>query len=216
KDKAQSIQRDKIREARMNGESDVTVERSDDQITIKPVEVNPDIYQERNLIRLIITGGDKPIEDLKDITVAEYLLPILRDYLDYFEDPVSKKIVEFGLSQIDRNKKIEPKDFIYNEDQDISRIAVDYTMSKYEYAKWEERGVYLQTQPMPEKNFKKDTYQSILRFKLHKVRKDIKEMESLIKQEGISDEQKLLDIQVLQALLKERNDIAKELTQIIY
>jgi DNA primase len=216
RDRAQQIQREKIRESRLSGESDVTIERGEDTISIKPVEVNPDIYQERNLIRLLVTGGDTALEDQKELTVGAYLLPILKDYLEYFEDPISKKIVEFGIQQLEKNKKIEPKDFLYNADQEISKMSVDYTMSKYEYAKWEERGVYLQTQPMPEKNFKKDTYQSILRFKLHKVKKDIKEIETLIKLPDITEEQKLIDIQVLQALLKERNDIAKELTQIIY
>ena len=216
KEWANQLQREKIREARQNSDNEVIIERTEDQISLKPVELNPDILQEKNLIRLLVTGADKHIENHEGPTVSEYLLPILEDYLDYFEDPTSKKIVEYGIKKIKLGEKVVPSDFINNTDQDISQISVDYTMSKYEYAKWEERGVYLQTQPMPEKNFKKDTYQSILRFKLHKVKKDLKEMEILLKSPDISDDQKIIDIQVLQALLKERNDIAKELTQIIY
>jgi DNA primase len=216
KEWANQLQRDKIREARQNSDNEVIIERTEDQVSLRPVEVNPDILQEKNLIRLLVTGADKHIENQEGPTVSEYLLPILEDYLDYFEDPTSKKIVEYGLNKIKLGEKVFPSDFINNTDQDISQISVDYTMSKYEYAKWEERGVYLQTQPMPEKNFKKDTYQSILRFKLHKVKKDLKEMEILLKSPDITDDQKIIDIQVLQALLKERNDIAKELTQIIY
>ena len=215
KEKFNQLQRDKLREARLSGDTDVTVEKKEEIITIKPLETNPDIIQERNLIRLLVTGGDKTFEDQQDLTIGNYILDILKDYLDFFEDPISKKIVEFGIERINSGRTIEPKDFINHPDIEISKTSVDYTMSKYEYAKWEERGVYLQTQPMPEKNFKKDTYQSILRFRMHKVKKEIREVELLLKSPDITDEQKMIDIQVLQALLKERNEISKELTQIV-
>ena len=66
---------------------------------------------------------------------------------------------------------------------------------------------------MPEENFKKDCYESILRFRLRVLKKEINELEKMILEN--TDEDKMIDIKVLQQLLNERNEIAKELTQIV-
>ncbi|HMS70433.1 MAG TPA: hypothetical protein PKD18_19940, partial [Saprospiraceae bacterium] len=145
--------------------------------------------------------------------VHEYLIPFVEENIDFLSNKAYKKIFEFAISKFKAGQKIAFKDFIHHEDADIRDTAVDLSISKYAFANWEEKGIFLQTQQMPEENFKKDCYESILRFRLRVLKKEINELEKMILEN--TDEDKMIDIKVLQQLLNERNEIAKELTQIV-
>ncbi|MBK8635423.1 MAG: hypothetical protein IPN72_18380 [Saprospiraceae bacterium] len=136
-----------------------------------------DEHQERDLVRILITSCDLMLEKNGDVTVHEYLIPFVEENIDFLSNKAYKKIFEFAISKFKAGQKIAFKDFIHHEDADIRDTAVDLSISKYAFANWEEKGIFLQTQQMPEENFKKDCYESILRFRLRVLKKEINELE---------------------------------------
>ena len=77
----------------------------------------------------------------------------------------------------------------------------------------------LQTQKMPEENYINESHNALLRLKLKKVNKNIETIEKEIK-EWNDDQQDqseyILQIKILQELLKERNIMAAELGTVIF
>ena len=216
KEQQQQYHREKLREDRSNFVTEVIVNPEDGQVEMVPTTTLPKIndeHQERDLVRILITSCDLMLEKNGDVTVHEYLIPFVEENIDFLSNKAYKKIFEFAISKFKAGQKIAFKDFIHHEDADIRDTAVDLSISKYAFANWEEKGIFLQTQQMPEENFKKDCYESILRFRLRVLKKEINELEKMILEN--TDEDKMIDIKVLQQLLNERNEIAKELTQIV-
>jgi DNA primase len=176
------------------------------------IQVN---YREKDIIRILLTLGDKLYDENKNITVAQYLLLNLGTIIDSFSDPLYLKIIKRVEEIINDGKTFKPSDLIHDEDEDIKQATIDFLSSPFSYAAWEERGVYLQTQKVPEENFIKDSYQAILRFKLEKIKGLLTEVRSTINQIDPSSEEYKIAIKAMQQLLKERNNIADELNTVI-
>ncbi len=175
-------------------------------------------YQERDIIRILLTLGEKMYDEQKQISVAQYLLLNLDSVVDTFEHPVYLKIIREIREMNENGQHFTIKHFLHHEDEEVKKLAIDITTLPYQYAKWEERGIILQTQKQPDKNFVKDSYQAILRFKLQKTKKMLNEVKLKLVEmtaEKDSGENYQLAIKAMQQLLQERNQIAKELNTVI-
>jgi DNA primase len=174
-----------------------------------------DEHQERDLVRILVNGGDAYYNKEKHITVAMYLIHNLKDSLDEFQNPLYKKFFNIAIEAQNNKQVVNHKLFTNNTDEDIQQVAVNITSFPYSLADWESRGVYLQTQKRPEENFEKDAYQSILRFKLRKAQAMIDQFTHEIKHSELSDEDRILNIKILQQLQKDKNQIMSALNQTI-
>lgn len=173
--------------------------------------------QERDIVRIIVNLGSKTYNKDQDITVAEYVISNIREEVDKFDNDLYKKMVIMAMNAVDRNETVTP-DLFATSDTEISQLAVELMADPYSYADWEKKGVFLQTQKVPEENFERDSYQAILRFKLTKIKKFIDIVEKRIQKmnsEENTGEEYILNIKVLQKLLDERNSIAKELNSVV-
>lgn len=178
--------------------------------------ISEDEYQEREIARIIIAGGDKLYAQDSSITIAQYILSNIEDSFSLVENEKYLKVYKIALDRIQRNLPVDSKFFVNMEDQEISIMAIDMISSPYALAKWEEKNIYLQTQKLPEENFPKDAYQAILRFKLRKISKVIDQSsKNLIELKDMNEEERKLEIRVLNQMIKERNEIAKELNMVI-
>jgi DNA primase len=211
-------QREALKQEREKTEATIIIEKSNDEVDLvfKPVELSPDLYLETHLVRILVTGADTIIDPSSDQTVAQYLLPIIEEFLDIFDNELCRKIFRYAIEESRKGVTLTTNDFLFHPDQEISQFAADISITNYTYAHWEDRGVYLQTQPMPDKNYKRDTYQTLIRFKLHKVNKQIKEMEKIVVTPNMEEDELSINIDILKQLMKERNELAKELTQIVF
>ena len=219
KDKQQQQQRDRLREERNQFVARAEHDEESGEITLLPStekekSLTYDDFQEKELVRLLVTGCDTYIEKNSNVTVHEYILPFVSENIDYFTNPLYQKIFNFALQLFQASQTIHFNDFVHHKDEEVRNLAVDVSLSKYTFAKWNDKGVYLQTQPVPEENFKKDCYQTMLRFRLKVLKKEIEMLEKMLHE--TPDEEKNIDIQVIQQLMLERNEIARELTQIVY
>lgn len=176
-----------------------------------------DDAQEKDLIRILVSLGDKIYDKENQTTVAEYIMHNIKDDLDKVDNDMYRDMFVQAKAALERNEIVNSALFAKSSDPKVQALVVDLIANPYSYADWEKNGVYLQTQKVPEENFVRDSYQAILRFKLTKIKKFIKLIEGRI-QEAVKnndDEANLLNIKVLQKLLEERNNIAKELNSVV-
>ena len=218
KDKQQQQHRDKLRDDRNQFVNEVIVDHDSGEIAIVPAAnkdgSNVDEILEKELIRIIVTGCDTFIEKNSQVTVHEYILPFIEENIEYFSNPDFRKLIDFSLGIFKNGRAIHFNDYVHHSDEVIRNTAVDVSLTKYTFAKWNDKGVYLQTQQMPDDNFKSDSYQAMLRFRLRVLKKEIALVEKMMQENP--EEERSIDIKVIQQLMIERNEIARELTQIVY
>ncbi|MBT8230717.1 MAG: hypothetical protein KJO50_10685, partial [Bacteroidia bacterium] len=83
------------------------------------------------------------------------------------------------------------------------------------YANWEEKGVYLQTQKMPENNYLKDSMQSVLRFKEKKIKSVKKELQSQIHKLSLEGKDVQLHLKAYKRLSEEEKILAEKLGTVV-
>ncbi len=177
--------------------------------------VSNEDHQEKDIIRILVTLGHKSYDDDQNIDIATYVLSNIEDMLGSFKNPLYQKIVNTIVEKINAGVSVSPEYFKNHENQEIRELAIDMMTTPYNYANWEEKGVYLQTQREPELNGKKDSKQAILRFKLKKINAAIQDTESKIKN-AVSEIDRDTYIKVLQHYYEQRSIIAKELNTVVF
>ncbi len=140
-------------------------------------------YQERDIIRILISGGDKYFDADKGISVSAYILRNIEDVIDDFDNKDYEKIAKECRQRLLDKVPTNEQYFLNHADSKIQSIAVDLVHSPYEYsenwkAKWD---IILTTQPDPEDNYMKDAIYAVNRFKLKKVIKMIEKNQKKIK-----------------------------------
>jgi DNA primase len=184
--------------------------------------VLPDTHeiQERDLIRILVAYADQTfdLEDEKH-SIAELILSNMEDALDTIDQPIYRKLLEVSIQAMEEGKLIQPEYYLNHEDKELQSLAMDLLISPYEYSEnWEKRWqLFLQTQPYPDKNFYNDATQSILRFKLKKFNRKLKENQQKIVESAqkANDEETQLLMQVHQKLLQTRLEITNALRTVI-
>jgi DNA primase len=180
--------------------------------------VPPGYWQEKDIVRVLISFGDRLYQEDQEVTVAEYILTNLEDIENPFKNDLFNRIIQHCTELVNKGAPVVSSYFINHADSEMSQLAVDIIASPHSYADWEERGVMLQTQKLPEENFVRDAFQSVMRFKLHKVKEGISEIQAQLKHpEELAEQGLSLEtlIKVLQLKMNERNEIARQLSTII-
>ena len=179
-----------------------------------------DTFQERDIVRILVSGGDQLYDEQAGLTVAEFILTNIKDVMDDFEQPAFRKIVRACQSIQKRKLKSWSTFFTTHEDEQISKTAIDLMSEPYEYSEnWEKRwSIFLQTQKMPDENFFQDSQQALLRFRLKKILRKCRENQALIEQYTKSQQMDkvVLHLKVQQRLIEMRNDIADQLGTVVF
>ena len=176
-------------------------------------------FQEKDLVRILISGGNHIFDESANLTVAQYILSNIQDVLGDFEGKVYQKVVQECDRLIKKGKKVTATHFTTHADPEISKLAVDLITAPYEYSEnWEKRWeIFLQTQKMPDENFFKDSQSALKRFLLRKILKKCDENMLLIKQysaEG-KDKKVVLHMKVQQKLNEMKGELSKELGSVV-
>ncbi|MEM1121522.1 MAG: DNA primase, partial [Bacteroidota bacterium] len=146
-----------------------------------PNQTNPlegDEFQEKDIIRILLSGGDQIFDKEEDITVAEYILNNIEDVLDSFDDLVYEAIAK----EYNNNRKLTSNYFLTHKDKAIKQVAINALANHYDYSKgWVERYEKPLNQKNPEDNFTKDSIYSLRVFKRKKVKKILGKIELKLK-----------------------------------
>lgn len=180
---------------------------------------NPDEAQERDIARLLVTFGDRIYDDDKNVTVAQYILNNIKDVVKYIQNKAYLQIIELWQTALDSKTPMTTSIFLNHQNKEVQQLAIDLTTSPYTYSEnWEARwDIMLQTQTMPEENYIKDSYQSVLRFKLKKIHYLIEENKTRIGdlKSGDDPQKELIYLKVHQQLTQLRNELAEKLKLIV-
>ena len=170
-------------------------------------------FQERDIIRLLVTSGGEIFDKEQNLTVAGYILNNIEEVLDDFDHKGYERIARECLQLLMDKKTISQQHFINHWDDDIAQMAISILSSPNEYSPnwWDKHEIQLRTQPMPEENFEKDSIYALNMFKLKKIDKTLKANQDRIKiaQESKDAELMMKYLKVQKKLLTLRSDLAK-------
>lgn len=176
-----------------------------------------DYYQERDVVRILVTGGDQYYDEDKGISIARFILMNIQDVLEDFREPVFKQLAEEYLGCLSRNENPGRMFFINHADPAIQKLAIDLLSSPHEYSEnWEKKHEIFLDQKDPEKNFKKDAELAVKRLRIKKIKGRMDEVKKKITRIDEDQVEELNAHLKLYGKLKELHDnLAKELNSVI-
>jgi DNA primase len=207
------LQKDRQRFKVKNDAPNIHIDRID-----KPTILS-DVFQEKDLIRIIISAGNNLFSEEPRITVSDYILENIEDVLDGFDNLLYKEILQEVINHSKEGKILTSGFFINHQREEFRQVASDVLSTPYEYSpNWEKKwDVYLQSQKMPDLNFIKDTENMLLRFKLRKIGKAIANNSAKIKQLfEEQDDNYILHLKIDRELKNLRNEIAAMLGTVVF
>jgi DNA primase len=136
-------------------------------------------YQERDIVRLLLTYGDYEIqinvvnennEEIQTgVSLAEFVMTNIEQDQLQFEEPRYREIYRQYTQFIQELTYPELKHFTYHDNNEISQSVTDLIASKYEISKnWAVHHIYIETE---EKNLRKAALDAVNRLKLAKIKK---------------------------------------------
>jgi len=219
KKKAQKLYRPPL----ADGEKWKADKSTDEQIVqTSPTFRTADYYQERDLARVVIIYGDDFVKDEDSdpeeeaVQVPIYVHNNISDVKDFFETPMFGQIINEVHELVQKEDHLPVKEYFLNHSEEsIRKFTVDILSIPYEYANWEEKGVFLQTQKKPEDNALKDAYQAILRFKIRKIKKVVALLKEQIEKIDTDTEDYKHAILAFNEIQEQRMKLADELNMVI-
>lgn len=177
------------------------------------------VFQERDIIRILINYGSQEFDKENNITVAEYILGNIEDVMEDFDNKEYENIAKHYAEQLLANQSINFQYFINHSNDLFRQVALDLSASPYEYSpNWDKmHDIHLQTQKMPEFNFSSDSKNGLLRFKIKKIERmmaqNIKKGKAAEKE---GDYEKLMThLKIEQKLKAIQIDISKQLGTVV-
>ena len=195
-------------------ESNLIVEKKAPSQSPKQL-VFSDYYQEKDLIRILMKGGDQFLKK-HETTVADFLIQNIKDVIDTFENDIFKEILHDSRDNLLSGQPPYTLDYYLNHDHEAVRtLALEFAQSPFEYANWVKRGVELQTQKMPFENYEDDSEKALYRFLLKKIQDKIELIEKEIKKENMSAEKLRILLTAKGKLDNSRREIASSQGNIV-
>ncbi len=195
KKKRREKERAQLEETGYRGSEEDFINEKPDQSLHNQVEKKieaVDAYQERDLARIIIAHGNETIKDEDgNMSVAEYIYGNIVDVIEYFDNKIYQQMIIEGFQESQRGNYKGAEYFTNHTDEKLRDAAIELVATPYVYAKWDEKGIFLQTQKRPEENFSDDSFQAIIRFKFRKIKRimaSMKQKIDSISQNGDPDE----------------------------
>ncbi len=180
----------------------------------RPAGTGSHTFQERDIIRILVSSGGEIHDPTEQTTVAAFILHNIEEVLDDFDDSDYQTIIREALRMLRDEVPFSPQHFVRHPDKVIRDIAIDLLHSPWEYSPgWAERDLPLSFQKPPEHNFNEDSLRALMHFKLRKIiRLCEKNQQEMKASSGEPDPERMnVLLQVQTRLLMVRNQLAREL-----
>lgn len=178
-----------------------------------------DEFQEKDIVRILVAGGDAIFDKEENITVAAFIISNIEDVIEDFDNQTYQQIAKLAQERLASGHPLTTDFFTQHPESAVQQMAINLITSPYELSEnWEKRyEITLQTQKSPELNFSEDSIQALKRFRLRKISRMCQKNQEEIKQLSASgDMDKLMvHMKVQQKLLSIRNELAKELGTVV-
>ena len=159
----------------------------------------PGFYQERELVKLLLVYGQVKLIDTRvdedgheveeQVSVAQLIIDDLINDEIVFNDPVNRKIFNVYDKAIDSDNLPDDQYFISNEDEQVSKLAIDLLTTPYKLDCWDRHGIFVKKE---EDMLRKAVKYAVLRYKDLIIDGQLKEIENQLKEERDIDNQMLL------------------------
>jgi DNA primase len=159
----------------------------------------PGFYQERELVKLLLVYGQVKLIDTRvdedgheveeQVSVAQLIIDDLINDEIVFNDPVNRKIFNVYDKAIDSGNLPDDQYFITNEDEQVSKLAIDLLTTPYKLDCWDRHGIFVKKE---EDMLRKAVKYAVLRYKDLIIDGQLKEIENQLKEERDIDNQMLL------------------------
>jgi len=174
-----------------------------------------DQHLEKQLLHLMINYGDKLYDETNETYVVDFLLEKTAEFIPYFESEFYTRLIIEILDQRKKKVTVDLKFFMNHSDESFRKFAIDESTSMYNYANWSEKGMELQTQNMPDLNYKSESDQLTVWFHYRKLDKIISENLKRLKEIDPSSEDYIITLKIHQRLLEEKKELATVLNIVI-
>ena len=212
------IKTSQIRPRRANDHVSSTAHENEPALSVgtAPTQTLPsesDIYQERDLLRIMLAHGNKWQDESENIRIADLIIEKVQPLLDAFDDAICAKIFRHILEGRPTGEEIRINEIINNPDPELANTAVSLLSSRYEYSEnWEEKWRIFLLQKHPDDNEAEDVHQGLLRFQLRKLNKILRQQRDRLKQIDPNDPDEIIvQLNVYNRMLNHRNEVAKAL-----
>jgi len=191
-----------------------------DSLTRRPRPNQGSEYQERDIIRILISAGGQLYDEENKMTIAHFILGNIEDVLDEFDNALYQRIARECMDRTIENEPITPEHFIQHEDGEIRRLSIDILQPEFEMSpNWiDKHDLPLRSQPMPELNFNNDSLSAIFWFKLRKLEKLIDKNKASLKaaiDQPDNEEEVMKCMRIHQKLLEIKKDIGEKLKTVV-
>lgn len=208
--------RESLREGQVPVNEDVFEEKG-----IRPVHEQPDFTNkadetiERGLISLLINFGSELYDEDNKISVARVIVSGCAELLHYFSNKIYASVFEDVIAKTNEGIKTDHQYFTHHENQQIRDLAIDLLNSPYVYAGWENKGMELQTQRMPEQNFKNESDQLIIRINYRKLTRMIEENMKKLERMDTDDPEYLILLKMHAKMIEQKKELALMIDKVI-
>lgn len=185
----------------------------------EPVLTRNDAWQEKAICEILVNYGDREYDQTSRLTVAQFILENTKDFFEYMDIPLYKKILEKVSEHIASHSPPNHSWYVSHDDEEIRTFAVNALSTPYVYASWEKKEMFLQTQKMPDENYVRDATNAVQRFQLRKSNHLIKGLETYLREASpdvAETEDYAINFKVYQALLVQRNSLAEKLGTVTF
>ena len=175
-------------------------------------------FQERDLLRILITFGSQILDNQQSTTVSEFIFQHIKDVLEDFDNKLYGEMAREYYEMTQQRQSPEMSYFTNHHRKEVMQAAIDLTESPYEYSRnWEAMWHIGLFQKSPELNFVEDTKQAIQSFKYKKIcelcDKNKEKLKNLSSNTDALEIEKILRVQMkLQAM---RTELGKEKGRVI-
>jgi len=175
----QTLRKQKVPAADLAQIQSIEPEKLQDQNSTIPIPEFYTYFQERDIVRLLLTYGDYEIpifvvnenneERQTGVSLAEFIMTNIEQDQLQFEEPRYREIYRQYTQFIEELTYPELRHFTFHDNQEISQSVTDLIASKYEISKnWANHHIYIETE---EKNLRKAALDAVNRLKLAKIKK---------------------------------------------
>lgn len=191
-----------------------------ESLTRRPRPGQASEYQERDIIRILISAGGQIFDKDNNMTIAHFMLANIEDVLDEFDNDLYQRVARICLDRTIENEPITPEFFIQHEESDIRRLSIDILQPEFEMSpNWiDKHDLPLRSQPMPDLNFNNDTLSAIYWFKIRKLEKLIDKNKVNLKaaiDEKKQDEEVMKCMKIHQKLMDIKKEIGEKLNTVV-
>lgn len=187
----------------------------------RPVHEQPDFTNkadeslERGLISLLINFGSEFYDEAQKITVSQVVVSSCSELLEYFSNNLYATIFSDVIMQTANGIKTDHRYFTEHTDEKVRSLAIDVLNSPYVYAGWQNKGMELQTQRMPDQNFKNETDQLIIRINFKKLTSMIEENMRKMQKMDTDDPQYLVLLKLHAKMIEQKKDLALMIDKVV-